>query len=135
MQILSKKELNKELDKIITTGSNDITIDIEDAKILNNKELIVMSMSEDNGLNSSTKAMQFILNDLKLSKVQINKADSFLLCFEIHPDYEMINISNSMETIFEMTDENTDIIFGTSSDSNKELDSVKITFFAGFESI
>lgn len=133
MKRLSKEELSREIGKIISTSTHDIAIDEYDVEILsNNKNFILMSLSEDAGVNASSNVMQFILNDLKSEEVQINEAKSFLLSFEIHPDYEMKNISDSMDILYEAAEEEADIIFGTSTNPERKLDYVKITCFAGF---
>ena len=54
--------------------------------------------------------------------------------FYIHPDYPLTEISESMDVIYDSTDEEADVIFGTTTDETMELDKVKITIVAtGFE--
>jgi len=58
-----------------------------------------------------------------------------LFIFEIHPDYELINISDSMNIIHEVANSQADIIFGTSININNKPDYVKITCFLGFKRV
>ena len=136
MKEISKEELIEEITQINTTNLNNINIDNDDIEILSkNKELILMSAFKYIGVDASDKAMQLILSDLDSEGVQISKADSLLFIFEIHPDYELINISDSMNIIHEVADSQADVIFGTSININNKPDYVKITCFLGFKRV
>ncbi|MCB4747888.1 MAG: cell division protein FtsZ, partial [Sulfurovum sp.] len=66
--------------------------------------------------------------------VSIDGAMGVLVHFDIHPDYPIMEIGESMGIVEESVDGDASVIFGTTTNSDMEIDEVKITIIAtGFE--
>ncbi|WP_415397537.1 hypothetical protein [Sulfurimonas sp. CS5] len=133
MKSLSNAELKAELNKILTYGNNDITIDSESIEILsNNKDLIVMSTAECSGCDSACEVIKLAIEDLELEKLYINNADSVLLYFKINPNFNLKKLLDAIDIVHSLVSEETDVIFGTSCDENSSEDYVKVTVFLSY---
>lgn len=160
MKILSKEEFKKELDEILTYDANDIIIDTEDIKniggdnifavecldldiediniITNNKDLLVMSASEQCGFNSMLKAIKLAVSDFEENKLSLIEADGILVYFQVNSNYNMMDFAEAMEIIHDSSSrdiyltEEPDVIFGVSCNDNLEDNYVKVTVFISY---
>ncbi|MDD5372171.1 MAG: hypothetical protein PHO62_01955 [Sulfurimonas sp.] len=125
MKEISYEELNKMLN---SKNPNDINLDDDDIKtILKNKDLFFIDVCEykdDNELKSvmqSTHKLEFK-----------NMKSSILICFHIHPNYNIIKITNIMDT-FNMTYNDAEfIIFCTSTNEKISENGIKATIIMTF---
>jgi len=121
---------------ILSHGPNDINLDFADVKtVMSHRGLALMGSGRSDGANAAYDAAKAAINSPLLDNISINGAMGVLVHFHIHPDYPILQISEAMETIEDHADEDANVIFGTTTNSNLEIDEVKITIVAtGFDS-
>lgn len=138
MKILSKEEFEIEVNRIVTYGTNDIKIGIEDInQITKNKNLLVVSASEYSGNNPAQETIKSAILDFEKNNLSLKEADGILVYFQVNSDYEIMDISEAMEIInikskHEVMLEEPDVIWGISFDNNLKNNYVKATVFIGF---
>lgn len=122
---------------ILNPGNSDINTDFADVKtVMQHKGMALMGIGRAKGENAASKALEFAVDSPLLDKMSLSGAKGILIHFNVHPQVSLIAISDVMKSIrTRMDDINAEIIFGTTSDENLEIDEVKITIVAtGFES-
>ncbi|MEO1941476.1 MAG: cell division protein FtsZ, partial [Campylobacterales bacterium] len=120
---------------VITYGPNDINVDFNDLKtVMSYKGLALMGVGEAKGESSAAAAIETAINSPLMDDISIDGAMGVLVHFTIHSDYPLTAISESMELIYSRVDPEADIIFGTTTNNELDVDEVKITLVAtGFE--
>jgi len=120
---------------ILSHGPNDINLDFADVKtVMSHRGLALMGSGSSTGANAAYDAAKAAIDSPLLDNISINGAKGVLVHFHIHPDYPILQISEAMDIIEEHADEDASVIFGTTTDSDLEIDQVKITIVAtGFE--
>jgi cell division protein FtsZ len=120
---------------ILSHGENDINLDFADVKtVMNHRGLALMGTGYSTGAAAAYDAAKMAIESPLLDNISIDGAMGVLVQFDIHPDYPLNGISEAMEIIYDSADEDADVIFGTTTNSDMELDEVKITIVAtGFE--
>lgn len=121
---------------ILSHGPNDINLDFADVKtVMGHRGLALMGSGKSEGANAAYDAAKAAIDSPLLDNISINGAMGVLVHFHIHPDYPILQISEAMETIEDHADEDANVIFGTTTNSNLAIDEVKITIVAtGFDS-
>jgi len=121
---------------ILSHGPNDINLDFADVKtVMSHRGLALMGSGRSEGANAAYDAAKAAIDSPLLDNISINGAMGVLVHFHIHPDYPILQISEAMETIEDHADEDANVIFGTTTNSDMPLDEVKITIVAtGFNS-
>ena len=120
---------------ILSHGENDINLDFADVKtIMNHRGLALMGVGYSAGTNAAYDAAKAAIESPLLDNVSIDGAMGVLVHFDIHPDYPILEISSAMDIVEENADEEANVIFGTTTNANMNIDEVKITIIAtGFE--
>ena len=120
---------------ILSHGENDINLDFADVKtVMNHRGLALMGTGYSSGDSAAYDAAKMAIESPLLDNISIDGAMGVLVQFDIHPDYPLNGISEAMEIIYDSADEDADVIFGTTTNSNMDIDEVKITIVAtGFE--
>jgi len=120
---------------IISHGANDINIDFADVKtIMSHGGLALMGVGESQGNSAAYNAAKIAIESPLLDNMSINGALGVLVHFNMHPDFPIMEIYDAMNVVNESADDEADIIFGTSTDTNLAENYVKITIVAtGFE--
>jgi cell division protein FtsZ len=120
---------------ILSHGESDINIDFADlSTVMSHKGMALMGVGEASGNDAAYQAMKNAIESPLFDNISINGALGVLVHFAIHPEYPLVQIQQAMQIIFESTDENADIIFGTTTNPNMSPDRVTITIVAtGFE--
>jgi len=120
---------------ILSHGPNDINLDFADVKtVMGHRGLALMGSGRSEGANAAYDAAKAAIDSPLLDNISINGAMGVLVHFHIHPDYPILQISEAMETIEDHADEDANVIFGTTTNSNMPIDEVKITIVAtGFD--
>jgi len=120
---------------VLSSSNQGINTDFADLQtILSYKGLALMGVGHGTGANSATEAVKEAIESPLLDEVSIHGAMGVLVNFQIHPDFPLVAINESMQALYEAADEDADVIFGTSVDENMAIDSVKVTLIAtGFE--
>jgi len=120
---------------ILSHGENDINLDFADVKtIMNHRGLALMGVGYSQGTNAAYDAAKAAIESPLLDNVSIDGAMGVLVHFDIHPDYPILEISSAMDIVEENADEDANVIFGTTTNFDLNIDEVKITIIAtGFE--
>ncbi|NOR56268.1 MAG: cell division protein FtsZ [Sulfurovum sp.] len=120
---------------ILSHGENDINLDFADVKtVMNHRGLALMGTGYSSGASAAYDAAKIAIESPLLDNISIDGAMGVLVQFDIHPDYPLNGISEAMEIIYDSADEDADVIFGTTTNSDMDIDEVKITIVAtGFE--
>ena len=120
---------------ILSHGDNDINLDFADVKtVMGHRGLALMGTGYSSGASAAYDAAKMAIESPLLDNISIDGAMGVLVHFDIHPDYPLNGISEAMDIIYDSADEDADVIFGTSTTTNMEIDEVRITIVAtGFE--
>jgi len=120
---------------ILSHGDNDINLDFADVKtVMNHRGLALMGTGYSSGASAAYDAAKMAIESPLLDNISIDGAMGVLVQFDIHPDYPLNGISEAMDIIYDSADEEADVIFGTTTNENMDLDEVRITIVAtGFE--
>lgn len=120
---------------ILNYGDSDINVDFADLRtVMGHRGLALMGIGESSGSNAATEAIKNAIESPLFDNMSINGAMGVLINFNINPGYPLQEIGQAMELIYENVGSEADVIFGTTTNEDIELDSVKITIVAtGFE--
>ncbi len=120
---------------ILSHGDNDINLDFADVKtVMGHRGLALMGTGYSSGASAAYDAAKMAIESPLLDNISIDGAMGVLVHFDIHPDYPLNGISEAMDIIYDSADEDADVIFGTTTTTNMEIDEVRITIVAtGFE--
>ncbi len=120
---------------ILSHGDNDINLDFADVKtVMGHRGLALMGAGYSVGANAAYDAAKAAIESPLLDNISIDGAMGVLVHFDIHPDYPIMEIGEAMSIIEESADEDASVIFGTTTNTNMELDEVRIIIIAtGFE--
>jgi len=120
---------------ILSHGDNDINLDFADVKtVMGHRGLALMGAGYSVGTNAAYDAAKAAIESPLLDNISIDGAMGVLVHFDIHPDYPIMEIGEAMGIIEESADEDASVIFGTTTNTNMELDEVRIIIIAtGFE--
>ena len=120
---------------ILNPGNSDINTDFADIKtIMQHRGLALMGIGYGKGDNAAELALQSAIESPLLDKMSLSGAKGMLIHFHTNPQVSMFAISDVMSKINDTINGDAEVIFGTTSDDNLEIDEVKITIVAtGFE--
>jgi cell division protein FtsZ len=120
---------------ILSHGDNDINLDFADVKtVMGHRGLALMGAGYSTGTNAAYDAAKAAIESPLLDNISIDGAMGVLVHFDIHPDYPIMEIGEAMNIIEESADEDASVIFGTTTNTNMDIDEVRITIVAtGFE--
>jgi len=120
---------------ILSHGENDINLDFADVKtIMSHKGLALMGVGYSSGTNAAYDAAKAAIESPLLDNISIDGAMGVLVHFDIHPDYPILEISQAMGIVEDNAHEDANVIFGTTTNSNMDMEEVKITIIAtGFD--
>jgi cell division protein FtsZ len=120
---------------ILSHGDHDINLDFADVKtVMGHRGLALMGTGYSTGSSAAYDAAKMAIESPLLDNISIDGAMGVLVHFDIHPEYPLNGIGEAMDIIYDSADEDADVIFGTTTNENMEIDEVKITIVAtGFE--
>jgi cell division protein FtsZ len=120
---------------ILSSGDNDINLDFADLQtVMSHRGMALMGVGEHQGDNAAYEAIKAAIESPLLDNMSINGAMGVLVHFNMHPNFPMMELHEAMNVVHDSADEDSDIIFGTSSDVSLPEDYVRITLVAtGFE--
>lgn len=120
--------VNAILGVLETSGENDINLDLDDIKtVFAKKSICVTGVGEHKGEDAAHEAMKATFNSSFLDNVSLSDATGIIAHFYINPNLSMMSISESMTVVQESVHEDSDIIFGTTTDESLPVDFVRIT--------
>jgi cell division GTPase FtsZ len=114
---------NKLKNIILNNGENSINIDYSDL------ECVLEESSESYLLNFSVNINELekqLNHDMISNAIENNKIKNILLNFNLNSKMELLQISNILEIIDILKDEDVSIIFGTTIDENIENDVLEV---------
>ena len=124
---------NPKLFKEITEGmlvSNEDSINLDQADlkmVLSYKGLVLAAKEEYKGEDAPLHALTQALKSALKNRYELHNASAILMSFNIHPDAKMMDISNAVEIINDGANEDADIIFGTTTNLENDIDHVKVS--------
>ena len=120
---------------ILSHSAGDINVDFADVRtVMNHKGLALMGIGEASGADAAKEAVKIAIESPLFDNMSISGAKGVLVLFYLNPDYPMTEISNAMDVVYDSTDPEAEVIFGTTTDAAVERDKVRITIVAtGFE--
>ena len=120
---------------ILSHGENDINLDFADVKtIMSHRGLALMGVGYSSGTNAAYDATKAAIESPLLDNISIEGAMGVLVHFDIHPDYPILEISEAMNIVEEHAHDDANVIFGTTTNPDMDIEEVKITIIAtGFE--
>lgn len=120
---------------ILSHSAGDINVDFADVRtVMNHKGLALMGIGEASGADAAKEAVKIAIESPLFDNMSISGAKGVLVLFYLNPDYPMTEISNAMDVVYDSTDPEAEVIFGTTTDVAVERDKVRITIVAtGFE--
>ena len=93
-----------------------------------------MGVGYSSGTNAAYDATKAAIESPLLDNISIDGAMGVLVHFDIHPDYPILEISEAMNIVEENADEDANVIFGTTTNPDMDIEEVKITIIAtGFD--
>lgn len=122
---------------ILKPGSDDINVDFADVRtIMQHKGMALMGIGKAKGAdNPAMKALEEAVKSPLLDEISLSGAQGIMIHWTINPNLPLYEIQDIMTEINDSLTGNPEIIFGTTSDPEIELDEIKITIVAtGFES-
>ncbi len=120
---------------ILKHGDNDINLDFADLKtVMSHKGTALMGVGEASGNDAAYQAMKNAIESPLFDNISISGAMGVLVHVNMHPNYPLVQIQQAMSIVYESADQDADVIFGTTTDENLDIDRVVITIVAtGFE--
>lgn len=120
---------------VLSSGNSDINVDFADVKtVMSHRGMALMGVGESSGDEAAVEAVKNAIESPLLDDMTINGALGVLVHFHIHPDCPLNDISDAMEVVHDSADEDADVIFGTTTDSSVENNTVRVTIVAtGFD--
>jgi len=134
-RLLESKEkedvLIAKIEQTLLKQSDDaINLDLEDIKmILQDKENLFIGQSE---VTSLSDAIDEAFASLLFNADTYKQIKGLLVKFNMHSDFPMLNIGNSMNELYERIDADADIIWGTFCDDSMQKDDVQVIVMATF---
>jgi len=121
---------------ILKPGSDDINVDFADVRtIMQHKGMALMGIGKAKGEKAAMKALEEAVKSPLLDEISLSGAQGIMIHWTINPNLPLYEIQDIMTEINDSLTGNPEIIFGTTSDPEIELDEIKITIVAtGFES-
>ncbi len=120
---------------ILKHGDNDINLDFADLKtVMSHKGTALMGVGEASGNDAAYQAIKNAIESPLFDNISISGAMGVLVHVNMHPNYPLVQIQQAMSIVYESADADADVIFGTTTDDNMDIDRVVITIVAtGFE--
>ena len=122
---------------ILKPGSDDINVDFADVKtIMQHKGIALMGIGKAKGDNAAHEALEQAIKSPLLDEISLSGAQGIMIHWTTNSNVSMFAISDVMEEISDILTGNPEIIFGTTTNDNMDIDEIKITIVAtGFDSI
>lgn len=114
---------------ILNNSAGDINLDFADIKtVMQHKGLSLMSIGISE--TSAAEAINNALTSPLLKNLSLNSAKGIIVHYSINPKYPLIDLTSSLDILEVVADEDAEIIFGTTSNSEFPLTYVKVTIIA-----
>ena len=95
-----------------------------------------MGVGEAYGEGAAQEAIKNAIQSPLLDNMNINGALGVLVHFKMHPNCSLDDLQSAMSMVEEASDDDADVIFGTTTDENIEDNKVEVTIIAtGFKGV
>ena len=113
---------------ILKPGSDDINVDFADVRtIMQHKGMALMGIGKAKGSNNpAMKALEEAVKSPLLDEISLSGAKGIMIHWTINPNLPLREIQDIMTEINDSLTGNPEIIFGTTSDPEIELDEIKL---------
>lgn len=120
---------------VLDSGVSDINLDFADVKtVMSHRGHALMGVGEAYGEGAAQEAIKNAIQSPLLDNMNINGALGVLVHFKMHPNCSLDDLHSAMLMIEEASDDDADVIFGTTTDENIEDNKVEVTIIAtGFK--
>ena len=121
------QELYEEIVGVLSPKSeDDIWLDIADIKtVLDYKGVAFFGSAQDSTKDAALIAIENALKNAQIKDHSLRDMRAVLIHFSIHPDYKLMKITQAMETFYEHTHYDADIIWGVTTDKSMSKEYVK----------
>jgi cell division protein ftsZ len=120
---------------VLDSGVSDINLDFADVKtVMSHRGHALMGVGEAYGEGAAQEAIKNAIQSPLLDNMNINGALGVLVHFKMHPNCSLDDLQSAMSMVEEASDDDADVIFGTTTDENIEDNKVEVTIIAtGFK--
>ncbi|TLD99630.1 cell division protein FtsZ [Helicobacter muridarum] len=120
---------------ILTDSGDGINLDFADLRtVVAGKGLALMSIGEAEGDDAAQKAVSNAIESPLFEDISIKGSMAILISFEVNPKFPFVQITQVVENLEEVADENADIIFGTVPNPEFTEKRVRVSIIAtGFQ--
>jgi len=120
---------------VVSYNEGDINVDFNDLKtVMSYQGLALMGVGEDKGESAALNSIKKAIESPLLDNISIEGAMGVLVHFTMHEDYPLDEIYEGMNIVEEKSDDEADIIMGTTTDNSLSPDEIRVTIVAtGFE--
>lgn len=120
---------------ILNPGSGDINADFADiSTIMQYKGMALMGIGKAKGEDAGMEALENAIKSPLLNDVILSSAKGMIVHWTINPNMPFLTIKEITEGISNSLSDDSEFIFGTTTDDTLNIDEVKITIIAtGFE--
>ena len=120
---------------VLDSGVSDINLDFADVKtVMSHRGHALMGVGEAYGEGAAQEAIKNAIQSPLLDNMNINGALGVLVHFKMHLNCSLDDLHSAMSMIEEASDDDADVIFGTTTDENIEDNKVEVTIIAtGFK--
>ena len=122
---------------VLDSGVSDINLDFADVKtVMSHRGHALMGVGEAYGEGAAQEAIKNAIQSPLLDNMNINGALGVLVHFKMHPNCSLDDLQSAMSMVEEASDDDADVIFGTTTDENIEDNKVEVTIIAtGFKGV
>jgi len=115
-----------------SSGDNDIRLDLADLSlIVGHNGVIMVGIGEAKGEDAACLAVRNILSSRLFESMSSKAVSAILVHFSTHPEHPLSKIQQAMQTIYDLTDENGDVIFGSTTSLDMGVDEVATVIMVG----
>jgi len=114
---------------VVSIGKNDITLDLNNLRVVL-KGLSVVGTGECVGEKSAFKAMTIAMNGPSFNDMTMLGSNGILVRFYMHPSFPIMELNDAMDVIENVVHEDTNIVFGTTTDETLPLGFMNVVVIA-----
>lgn len=117
---------------VLSGGKNDINIDLSDVRsVMKGRSKLIVGIGD--GESPGYKAVKNVLKSPIVDRESIRTATSILVHFKIHTDCQLVWLSDAMQVIEDLANDDASIVYGTTSDDSLVQDQIIMTMIVSNE--
>ncbi|PAF45421.1 cell division protein FtsZ [Helicobacter sp. 11S02629-2] len=120
---------------ILKNSEDGMNVDFADVTtVMKYKGLALMGIGEAKGEDAATQAVRDAIESPLFDSMSIKGSKGAIVNFEFNPNYPLVSISEAMAIVEEAASEDADIIMGTMTTEDLDIDEVRVSIIAtGFD--